>query len=245
MNRNKNILIIGGSGGIGSEILKKFVENNYNCYFTYSKNLIFLEKKFLKKNNKSIIPLKINFLDKKWKNKLKVKLKKIKIIDCLVNCVGINIIKKFDKISYNDFRKINSINYESYFFATQLSLKKLKQSNNPRIVNISSIWSVVSKSKRTLYSGAKGAINSFTRSLSLECSKNNILVNCVSPGFVETALTKASLSKKEINSLKKEIPLKRFANPKEIAELVYFFGSEKNSYTTGQNIICDGGFTVQ
>ena len=112
-------------------------------------------------------------------------------------------------------------------------------------MNISSIWSVVSKEKRSLYSGTKGGINSFTRALALELAEKKILVNSVSPGFVNTSLTRKSLPRGELLNITKSIPLRRLAKSSEIANLVFFLGSEKNTYITGQNLICDGGYTIK
>ena len=122
---------------------------------------------------------------------------------------------------------------------------KLEKSKYHRIINVSSIWSIISKSRRSLYSSTKGAINSLTRSLSLELSKKNVLVNSVSPGFILTNLTKKSLSATDIIKIKKEIPLNRLGKPKEVADLIFYLGSEKNTYITGQNIVCDGGFSIK
>jgi len=83
-----------------------------------------------------------------------------------------------------------------------------------------------------------------TRSMAIEYASKNVLINSVSPGFVETELTNKSLNKDQKKSLKEQIPLKRFAKPEEVAELVYFLCSHKNTYLTGQNIVIDGGFTI-
>jgi 3-oxoacyl-[acyl-carrier protein] reductase len=113
-----------------------------------------------------------------------------------------------------------------------------------KIVNIASIWSVVTKKNRTLYSTMKAAIHGLTRSMAVEWASSNILINTISPGFINTDLTRNSLSKKEIASIENSIPLNRLANPEEVAELVYFLGSDLNTYLTGQNIIIDGGYTI-
>ena len=101
-----------------------------------------------------------------------------------------------------------------------------------------------SKINRTLYSTMKSGINGLTRSMAVEWASSNILVNSISPGFVETELTKKSLTGQQQDEIKKQIPMKRFAQPEEIAEMVSFLSSNKNTYITGQNIIIDGGFTI-
>ena len=111
-----------------------------------------------------------------------------------------------------------------------------------KIVNISSIWGVKSKKYRSLYSTVKTGIIGMTKSTSIEMAPN-ILVNSVSPGFTNTELTKESLTKEESNEISKQIPLNRFAETNEIANLVIFLCSDLNTYITGQNIIIDGGFT--
>ena len=113
-----------------------------------------------------------------------------------------------------------------------------------RIINIASIWGVITKEKRSLYTSTKSALIGLTRTLAVELSASNILVNTVSPGFTETELTKTSLSQTERAALESNIPIGRFAQPNEIAQVVLFLASNSNTYLTGQNIVTDGGFTI-
>jgi len=112
-----------------------------------------------------------------------------------------------------------------------------------RVVNISSVWSVVSKPRRFAYSTVKAAINGMTRALAVECAASNVLANAVAPGFVNTELTRKNNSEAEIRVLAENIPVKRLAEPREIADLVVFLGSERNTYITGQTVVIDGGYT--
>jgi 3-oxoacyl-[acyl-carrier protein] reductase len=114
-----------------------------------------------------------------------------------------------------------------------------------RIVNIISIWSVVSKPRRFTYSISKTGLNGFTRALAIELAAYNVLVNAVIPGYVNTELTRQNNSEQEIQKISGTIPMQRMAEPKEIARLVSFLCSEGNSYMTGQTLIIDGGFTCQ
>lgn len=98
---------------------------------------------------------------------------------------------------------------------------------------------------RASYSSSKSGLNGLTRAAALDLAKYKILVNVVSPGFTETQLTKTVLGKKEIKALVGQIPLKRMAQPGEIAECVYLLGSPLNSYITGQNIVIDGGYSIK
>jgi len=110
------------------------------------------------------------------------------------------------------------------------------------IVNIGSIFGLVSRAERTFYSTTKFGIRGLTRGSALDLAGAGILVNTVSPGFVLTELTRRILSGQEMRELAQEVPLGRFAEPEEIARVVAFLASDLNSYITGQNIVVDGGF---
>ena len=112
-----------------------------------------------------------------------------------------------------------------------------------KIINISSIFGSVSKSMRSSYSSSKFGIRGLTKSTALDLASKNILVNSISPGFVETKLTKRILKKNGIIKIKKQIPIKRLGKVSEIAYLTLFLASNYNTYITGQDILIDGGFT--
>jgi 3-oxoacyl-[acyl-carrier protein] reductase len=112
-------------------------------------------------------------------------------------------------------------------------------------VNVGSIWAVVSKKGRGLYSAVKNGLHGITNTLALELGEYNVLVNTVCPGFTLTELTKKNNAATEIQQISDKIPLKRMAKPEEIAEFIFFLCSDNNTYITGQKICIDGGFTVQ
>ena len=119
----------------------------------------------------------------------------------------------------------------------------MKNNKWGRVINIASIFGKISKAHRASYSASKFGLDGLTTALAVEVAEFGILANCVSPGFIHTDLTTKILGKEAIDKLEKEIPIKRLGQANEIAELVAFLCSEKNSYLTGQNIIIDGGFT--
>jgi len=129
------------------------------------------------------------------------------------------------------------------FRLIQAVVPQMRERKFGRIVNISSIWSVVSRAGRTTYSMSKGAMNSMTRSLAVELAPFNILINVVAPGYVMTDLTRQNNSEAELEEIRKTIPVQRLAEPAEIAGVVAFLCSDQNTYLTGQTIIVDGGYT--
>jgi len=120
--------------------------------------------------------------------------------------------------------------------------RKMKKNRYGRIVNISSIFGVISREKRSIYSASKFGLRGLTVAASNELAKHNIMINTISPGFVLTDLTRSILSQNEMDELAEQIPAKRLANPDEISRVVLFIASSLNTYITGQNIVVDGGY---
>ena len=233
----KIALVTGASRGIGQDIAKRFVESGYYVIGTSTSG----------KLNKSIgihESLRVDFNDRVSTQIFLRKLIDYKKIEILVNNAGINIIKQQSLITYEDFDLIEDINLRAPFFISSIVAKSMAEAGGGKIVNIASIWSVISKENRTLYSTMKSGLHGLTRSMAVEWAKNNVLINSVSPGFVNTELTNRSLTNTEIDQITKQIPLNRMAEPNEISELVFFLTSKQNTYVTGQNIIIDGGFTI-
>ena len=119
----------------------------------------------------------------------------------------------------------------------------MKLQNYGRIVNIGSIWGIVSKRGRVVYSATKHGIHGLTKTLAVELAEYNILVNTVCPGFTLTELTKKNNTDEEIAKISLNIPMGRMAESEEIASMVCYLVSDKNTYATGQLIAVDGGFT--
>jgi 3-oxoacyl-[acyl-carrier protein] reductase len=165
-------------------------------------------------------------------------------IHILVNNAGINPLAEIGKIDFEKAKELMDVNVWAPVLITNLLADKMKSQRYGRIVNISSIWSVVSKPGRSMYAASKAAINSFTRSASVELGAYNILVNAVAPGYVNTELTRQNNSPEQIEAIRSIIPVNRLAEPSELAELIYFLCSEKNTYVTGQSILADGGFSI-
>jgi len=239
---NKNVIITGGTRGIGESIAKLFLTCNANVIATgTNKNKIDLLNdesanhrltyEYLDYSSKSSITQFVKFVNQ------------LDSVDVLINNAGINKIDSIDKIDEDDWANINQTNLEGPFKLTKEVSKIMISQNYGRIVNISSIFGVISKKKRAVYSTTKWGLIGFTKAVALDLAEKNILTNSVAPGFVDTELTRNILSKEELEKLKSDIPQKRLASAEEIAKVVLFLSSNHNSYITGQNIIIDGGFT--
>lgn len=166
-------------------------------------------------------------------------------VDILVNDAGINRIGDFSTYSDADLQDTMRTNLMSPIRLARGLIPGMMQRKYGRIVNISSIWSIISKPGRLPYSVTKGGLNAFTRSLAVELAPFNILVNAVAPGYVNTELTRQNNTEQDLDNIRKTIPMQRLAEPEEIARLVAFLCSEQNTYLTGQCLLIDGGYTCQ
>jgi len=238
----KTALITGATRGIGRAISNKFIEAGANVILTGTSQ-IEIDQLSSENINKAIKWIMADFSTPNDILLFLDELSKMGIIDICINNAGVNIIKPLNEVKNEEYNRLMSINLSAPFSIVQNLIPNMLKQNFGRIVNIASIWSELSKSGRSLYTTSKTGLVGFTRSLSIEYGKNNILANSVSPGFTLTELTKQSLSDDQMALLSKEIPIGRFAEPSEIAKVVLFLCSDLNTYITGQNIIIDGGFT--
>jgi len=218
----RTALITGSTGGIGKPLVSSLKEDV---------NVISPTRKELDLSSNSSISNYISSLDIP--------------IDIIVNCAGIHKAGNCEDLTARDFQNILQINLIAPFQIISGLVKGMKERKYGRILNISSIWSILSKEKRSIYSASKSGLDGLTRTLALELAPFNILVNSIAPGYVDTKMIQLYNSEKELEKTKKIIPLGRFAKPNEIGELAKFMCSEKNSYITGQIIPIDGGYLTK
>lgn len=239
--KEQTILITGATKGIGKQIAEDMYKLGANLILTGTnkEQIANLNKK---NANKSIRYIAVNFLDGKSTNEFLDLISDYKKIDVCINNAGINRINYIDKTLVKDWKDIITVNLETPFLITKTVSKIMKKKKYGRIVNVSSIWGVISKAKRAAYATSKFGINGLTVTSAIELAPYNVLVNSVSPGFVLTELTESVLSKQEMKELAEQVPMKRFAKPQEISKTILFLASKENTYITGQNIIVDGGF---
>ena len=241
----KSILVTGGSRGIGLAIVNKFYSKGYKVYFTYLKS----KKNYLKKKGllfkENIIPIKCDMTKLSNIKKLKKKLKKEKKIDILVNNVG-DVFKRcsFHQSTDELWEKTFDLNLKSSVRTTRVLIDKLKVSGESVVINISSIASRAGGSGDSLHYGvAKSAVNTFTSGLAREFRKQSfgIRVIGVAPSIVDTDFQKRNSTKKRLNKIIKETPMKRIAKVEEISDLIEFIASDKSGYLSGDTIFITGG----
>lgn len=214
-------LVTGASRGIGLAIAGKFKKNGY----------------------KVIVPTR-GEMDLLSNTSIDNYLRKLKQpIDILVNDAGINPLNDAVNITDEDIETTLQVNLIAPIRICRAIIPGMIKQQYGRIVNISSIWSIVTKPKRLIYSASKSGLSAATRTMAVELSRYNIMVNAVAPGFTDTEMTRKNNSQKVIAEIEKLIPIGRLAKPSEIAEVVAFLASENNTYLTGQTIYVDGGYT--
>ncbi len=166
-------------------------------------------------------------------------------VDILVNNAGINPLAAAGEFSDADLAATLQVNLIAPMLLTRALSPGMAERGYGRIVNISSIWSGVCKPRRFIYATTKSGINGMTRAASVELAGFGVLVNAVAPGYVNTELTRQNNSEEALRLIAGTIPTGRLAEPREIAEVVAFLCSSRNSCISGQTIFADGGFTCQ
>lgn len=223
----RNVLVFGATGALGEAMVDEFSQSAPTTIFSPTRLDLDLSKASI--NDCASFIQSIGIPDG---------------LDALVYSAGINFPKPFTEISEDDLLKTIHTNSLSFFKIMQAASSILKTGDG-RVVAISSIYGSISRTGRAAYSMSKAALEGIIRSLAVEFASRGVLINSVSPGFVETPLTAQNNSKTQIVELVSQVPLGRLASCAEVAKIVDFLiDKNKNTYLTGQNIIIDGGFSI-
>lgn len=243
----RTALVTGATRGIGKAIADTLWASGAEVYLTGTKqeeiDQLNAEVKALGIERKHY--LCVDLSSEYSLNKFLLELEKIPQIDICVNNAGINIVREFTEVPFDEFLKVQQINVFGPRRILNVIVPKMKAKKYGRIVNIASIWSVINRPGRSSYGISKNAIHGLTKALSIELAADNIMVNSVSPGFTMTELTVRTNTPEQLVELGNKVAARRLADPQEQANVVAFLCSEQNSYMTGQNLVVDGGYTSE
>ena len=240
------VLVTGGSRGIGKETAKVYAENGYDVAINYVSDKTDVEgiKKEFQDMGVKCLMVKADVSNEEDVNNMVEKvISEFGKIDVLVNNAGITKDTLLMRMSKDDFDKVIDINLKGTFLVTKAVTKYMMKKRYGSIINLASVVGVVGNSGQSNYSASKAGIIGFTKSVAKELASRNIRANAVAPGFIETDMT--NVLKDDVKeNIGNQIPLKRMGTAKEVAELIYFLGTEKSSYITGQVINIDGGMVM-
>jgi len=236
---NKNIIVTGASGGIGNSIIKKLNEAGANILASGTR----IEKlEEIKKNYKNIKILKF---DISQSDKIEEFIENATSelggsLDGLVNNAGITQDNLAIRMSLDEWQKVININLTSTFLISKFAIKKMLKNKSGKIVNITSVVGHTGNIGQANYTASKAGTVAMSKSLAIEYAKKNINVNCISPGFIKTAMTD-KIDEKFKEAIISKIPSARLGEPDDIANAVVFLSSEQSNYINGETLHVNGG----
>ena len=237
----KNVLITGGSRGIGRACVEKFVREGYVVSFIYN-NSDERAGDLSAKTGAYAIKADISNPDEA-RAAVANAIEKMGSIDILVNNAGISLIKLFTETTDEDYYNIMNTNLGGTFFITREVARNMISNHFGRIINIGSMWGKVGASCEVAYSASKAAIEGFTKALAKELGLSGVTVNCIEPGVINTEMN-AELDEETFRELCDETPVGKIGDANELAEFIYLIATEKSGFLTGQIIGFDGGFAI-
>jgi 3-oxoacyl-[acyl-carrier protein] reductase len=235
----KNIIVTGASGGIGNAIIKKLSEAGANILASGTR----IEK--LEELKKNFEGLKILKFDISQSDKIEEFIENATSelggsLDGIVNNAGITQDNLAIRMSLDEWQKVININLTSTFLMSKFAIKKMLKNKSGKIVNITSVVGHTGNLGQANYTASKAGIVAMSKSLAIEYAKKNININCISPGFIKTAMTDKIDDKfKEV--IVSKIPSARLGEPDDIANAVLFLSSDQSNYINGETLHVNGG----
>lgn len=244
---NQIAVVTGGTAGIGKAIAQKYAENG-------AKVIIFGTNKergeqAVEEINRLPNPQKVQFsqLDVSSAGQVEAEIKKILEehgkVDILVNNAGITCDMLLMKMKEEDWDRVMEVNVKSCYNTCHALVRAMMKARKGKIINMSSVIGLTGNAGQTNYAASKAAVIGFTKALAKELAPRNINVNCLAPGFIETAMTEA-MSSEQREDASGKIPLGRMGQPIEIANAALFLASSWSDYITGQVLAVDGGMVM-
>ncbi len=227
-----NVLITGSSSGIGLETANVLRQKGYNVFQTGRRNL----------NIDDYFNIELSCFEHAKMLYEKV-IEKFGSIDILINNAGEYFYSPIERVQPYDIERVMMLNLSIPYYLSSLCVSQMKEKRFGRIINISSISASVGEANASLYAATKAGMYGMTKSLALELAQYNITVNCISPGWVETALMN-EINEEDKAEILDVVPQRRFIQPIEISNLIRYLISEKAKGLTGQNINLCAGLSV-
>ena len=237
--KNKNIIVTGASGGIGNSIVKKLNQSGANILASGTR----IEKlEELKKEFEKINILKFDISQsEKIEEFIENATKELGgSLDCIVNNAGITQDNLAIRMSLDEWKKVIDLNLTSTFLISKFAIKKMLKNKFGKIVNITSVVGHTGNLGQANYTASKAGIVAMSKSLAIEYAKKNINVNCISPGFIKTAMTD-KIDEKFKETIIAKIPSARLGEPDDIANAVVFLCSNQANYINGETLHINGG----
>jgi 3-oxoacyl-[acyl-carrier protein] reductase len=235
---NKNIIVTGASGGIGNSIVEKLNECGANVLAsgTRVEKLEELKSKF---NKIKILKFDISQSDK-IEEFIDNAANELGGLDCIVNNAGITQDNLAIRMSIDEWKKVIDINLTSTFLMSKFAIKKMLKNKKGKIINITSVVGHTGNLGQANYTASKAGLVAMSKSLAIEYAKKNINVNCISPGFIKTAMTD-KIDEKFKEVIVSKIPSARLGEPEDIANAVLFLASDNSNYINGETLHVNGG----
>ena len=237
--KNKNIIVTGATGGIGNSIIKKLDEFGANILASGTK----IEKlEELKNKFKNIKVLRFDISESdKVENFIDDASKELNgKIDCIVNNAGITQDNLAIRMNLDEWKNVIEINLTSTFLMCKFAIKKMLKNKKGKIINITSVVGHTGNLGQANYTASKAGIIAMSKSLAIEYAKKNININCISPGFIKTAMTD-KIDEKFKDIIVSKIPSGRLGEPEDIANAVLFLASNHSDYINGETLHVNGG----
>ncbi len=239
-------VVTGGSRGIGEAIVRRLVQEGAFVYATYHTSSERAKQLWEELNREGY---RVAFLQADVANEADVERciatisEEARRLDILVNNAGVTADRLLVRMTAEEWDRVVNTNLRGAFLWARAAVRLMLPQRFGRIINIGSVVGIMGNIGQANYAASKAGLIGLTRALAKELASRNILVNCVAPGYVETAMT-AQLSEQQQKALRDAIPLGRVATPEEIAAVVAFLASPEASYITGQTIVVDGGLSL-